>query len=395
MSKLWPEERLLLHCTRSHFDAHLADEVQGSANEVINWPHFIELSQRHGVLPLVYNSLSSLAPKAVPKAILAELRRQVQVGIGLSIYMTRELCHLLKLFKEHDIPTIPFKGPTLAVTAYGDLNLRPFGDLDLWVSSQNFSKAKNVLSSRGYRSSLHLDLPWECHFEDERGRVNIDLHQAVTPKEIPFPLEFEDVWKRLRTVPLANTGIPCPSPEDLLIILCVHLVKDCWNAHAKVADHQDHVRFVKICDIANLVRSQSLNWHQLLERAHALRSERKLLFGLLYAHALLGVQLPEAVLQKAQRNPLRRVFFAPLEAWLFRGVSRPLDNLEQIRFQLEVRERMWDRARLVLTPTQQDEKLLQFPPFFYFLYYLIRPIRLIGEFGLGQAKHPRRRHDPQ
>jgi hypothetical protein len=397
MLKLRPEERLLLYCTRSYFDAQLADEVHGLAHEAIDWPQILELSQKHGVLPLVYKSLSSFAPKAVPEDILAELRRQVQVSIGFNIYMTKTLCQLLKLFEERDIPTIPFKGPTLAVTAYGDLNLRPFSDLDLWVSRRNYSKAKDVLASRGYRPSPDLDLPWECHFTDEHGKVNIDLHQAITPTEIPFPLAFEDLWKRLEPIPLAGTTLRAPSPEDLLIILCVQLVKDLWSVHAGVGNEtSSYVRLIKICDIAKLLRRHPpADWSRLINHARALRSERMLLFALWHVHTLLGVGLPREIVTKARDNPLTRAFFAPVEDWLFDRVKRTFGEVEQLHFQLEVRERLWDRMSLVLAPTEQDEKALRLPSSLYFLYYLIRPIRLVGEFGVKSVKYYRRRRDLQ
>ena len=49
--------------------------------------------------------------------------------------MTRTLFGVLDLAEQHGVRVLPFKGPTLAVLLYGELALRPTGDVDVLVSA--------------------------------------------------------------------------------------------------------------------------------------------------------------------------------------------------------------------------------------------------------------------
>jgi len=50
-----------------------------------------------------------------------------------NFFLTKELLELLTLFEAHCIPASPYKGPALAIMAYGNLALRQFSDLNILV----------------------------------------------------------------------------------------------------------------------------------------------------------------------------------------------------------------------------------------------------------------------
>ena len=78
---------------------------------------------------------------------------------------------------------------------------------------------------------------------------------------------------------------PNLSCEDLLIVLCIALVKD--TAEASV------LNLFKICDIVEVVKPcNGINWELLLKRAKQLRAQRALLVGLRAADELLGISMP-------------------------------------------------------------------------------------------------------
>jgi len=64
--------------------------------------------------------------------------------------MADELAAIAGLLDGHGVECVPYKGPTLALRAYGDLAMREFGDLDLLVRARDVLKAKSVLMGRGY-----------------------------------------------------------------------------------------------------------------------------------------------------------------------------------------------------------------------------------------------------
>jgi hypothetical protein len=55
------------------------------------------------------------------------------------------------LLESYEIPAIAYKGPTLAVSAYGNLSLRQFGDLDILVQDRAYERARQLLIKQGFR----------------------------------------------------------------------------------------------------------------------------------------------------------------------------------------------------------------------------------------------------
>src|SRR5262249_1183254 len=143
---------------------------------------------------------------------------------------------IFRLFEAHGIPAIPFKGPTLAVIAYGDLALRQFADLDILIRKKDLPRAKEVLFAHGYQHKLTAaqeTARYDSRFHrelmrsDDRGMV--ELHWALTGKHSPFPFDFERLQARL--IPVVCGGVTFQSfpPEELLLFLCVHGARHQWE----------------------------------------------------------------------------------------------------------------------------------------------------------------------
>jgi len=98
----------------------------------------------------LYRSLSRNAPELVSKANLERLRGDFRSNVQRNLLLTAELLRLLDLFAVHGIAAAPFKGPVLAASAYEDLSLRQFSDLDVLVNRRDILKAEGLLASQGY-----------------------------------------------------------------------------------------------------------------------------------------------------------------------------------------------------------------------------------------------------
>lgn len=211
----------------------------------------------------------------------------------------------------------------------------------------------------------------------------MDLHHRIVPQHFPSLLNFEHLWQCLESVSLAGTTVVNLSPEDLLIVLSVQVAKNCRE------EEQDWL--AKVCDIAQLIREQVLDWQQVLQRANMLNSERPLFLGLVLARDLLGITLPEDVVQRIQLDPVIKLYAAQVRQQLFSEVDSPHDGV----FESFLRRSMMDRSpnrvrsgylryflRLAVTPNIVDQKFLPLPAPLSFLYYLVRPIRLASKYGL-------------
>lgn len=392
-----PEVELLLCCARTHIDTLTAERIKTLLQQDINWEYLLQTALQHRVMPLLYRSLNTTCPEAVPQATLEHLRNLFYTKAQHNLFLTSELLKILNLFEAHGISAIPFKGAILAASAYDNPALRDFRDLDILIQERDVPKATDLLISQGYQPPNQLANAQEkpyvqfkqflesaqyqgaYDFVRNDEKVAVELHWSLTKKDFPFPVDFKHLWEHIESVPLAGTTVPNFSPEDSLLFLCMHGSKHCFE------------ELQWICDIAELLRAhQGINWEQVMEQSRILGSERMLLLGLLLASELLGTILPEAVLLRMQADPVAKSLSKQVCEQIF---DAPLTALETYIFLLKARERLQDKVwyffGIIMTPTEKEWSLLPLPKFFSLLYYLLRPIRLIGKLlSPRQASEP-------
>ena len=343
------------------------------------------------MVQLLFWHLDTTCPEAVPKAALDELRSGFHENAYRNLLRTGELLKLLKLFEAYGIRAIPYKGPTLAASLYGNLALREFDDLDILVPEQDVLKAKKLLVSVEYQPEHGLTRAQEVaflkyHGEESFTRVDdkstVDLHWRITETFRSLPVDFECLWGRLERLSLAGDTVLTLSPEDLLPILCVHGSKHFWT------------RLTWICDVAELIRvHEGINWELVMERAGTLGSKRMLFLGLYLASDLLGAPLPTKVFHKVWGDPTVTALAEQVRKRPFSEPNRQAKAFEDFRYQVRLRERLGDKIRyLVLLgfiPHQADVMFLQVPTLLRRVYYVLRPVRLAVKYGRRLLGAPR------
>lgn len=404
-SELWersirPEWVLLLWCARVSPDTLQSRRIEALLHKDLDWQYLVRTARRHSVMPLLYQSLVTLCPTEVPEAPLNQLRQHFHNNARRNFFLTGELFRCLHELNSHSIPAIPYKGPVLAASAYGDFALRQFDDLDFLLHEGDILRAKALLIAQGYRPELHLNKVQEMAYlrsqsahklvRDEETLI-VELHWRITEDYFSFPLDPEQLWERLEPVSLAGKEVQTLSAEDLLLILCVHGTKHCWE------------RLGWICDVARLIHvCAELDWDWIIQQAVALGAERMLLLGVFLAHKLLGATLPAVIWKRIGNDIAVKSLAEQAQRWLLQDPARPPGMMKASSFHLKARERWQDRLRyairLATTPTTGDWDL-QLPPALFPLYYLRRPFRLIGTYApllwkrrhaspLGRAEDP-------
>jgi hypothetical protein len=383
-----PEVELLLCCARTVRSAEEDARIRALLLENMDWEYVLQTARRHGVAPLLYWHLDAVSPEVVPEDVFDRLRDHFRANNLRNLFLTGELLRILKAFEAYGILAVPYKGPALAASAYGNLALREFHDLDVLVHRHDVPKAKEVLASMGYRALYQLTgareaafLLSQCEhpFVRDDGKCSVELHWEVIESHF-FPLDTERLWDRLDQIPLGGDTVLNLSPEDMLLILCVHGTKHAWE------------RLGWICDVAELIRvHQDIGWERVTKQASVPGGERMLLLGLFLARDLLGADLPEEVSRRVQADPtlkalarriLERLFWETGDSSGFlMGYEAPaLHTLH-----LEVRERLRDKIRYcvrkAITMRGEDLELLPLPKFLFPFYFVIRPIRLASKYG--------------
>lgn len=374
------EDELVLLCSRTNIDQKTSErinQITASANE-FDWDYFFQTARRHSVIPLVYPQLSASAAANVPPDQLARFKITYQKNLARNLLLTAELCHILQIFKAAGIEAVPYKGPALAIYAYGNLALRRFVDLDILVRKLDVLKAKEILAAQGFV----CDTPWTATQQDllmrtqhnlplsrEAGRLIVELHWEVAPSRFASSLQAEEFWQRLDTMRINEAVVKCLSAEDLLLSLTVHGSKHLWE------------RLAWICDIAELVKTRSdLNWNLLLKHATSTGNERMLYLGLYLASRLMDVPLPEQVRLRINADKTVASLANEVSTRIFnRDGLTAISIGRNFRFNWAVRSGWRSRLRyfqLLLQPTDADIKTMPLPRAFNFAYYLMRPFGL-------------------
>lgn len=367
--------------------------MQALLQEELDWAYLFLTALRHGTLALLYRNLVAACPDAVPCDTLEDFRRHCEAAASRNHLLTAELLRLLRLLAAHGISAVPYKGPALAALVYGDVALRRFGDLDLLVRPRNAVRARELLLAAGYAGTqthaqaaaqLRSRVAYNYELFRAEGQVAVELHWAVTSPDNAFPLDLDRVWRRLHSVSLEGERVLHFQPEDLLLILCQHGSKHKWK------------RLAWICDIAELLRAHPrLDWGAALKRARRLGCRRMLFLGLWLAEELLGASLPEEISRLVRTDRTALELGQHVRERLFRPVDELLALREGPQFRNRLRERLRDRLPFYLyslpaylarrlRPTAADRNLLPLPAPLSFLYYLIRPFRLLARLGLSR-----------
>jgi hypothetical protein len=399
---LSPEIDVLLCCARIHTVPSTAERIRSLLEQTFNWDYLIALAKFHKVIPLLYRNLNCLCPELVPEKTLQQLKILVHTSVCRNLFLTQELIYILKLFEENGIPTIAFKGLTLAISAYQDLSFRQVGDLDLLLSKETIKPAQELLIAEGFQ--LIGKYEWEFHYFRMDGNVHIDLHQEIAPKFYAFPFDFQQLWSRAKPMNLGGKSIPHLQSEDLLLLLTMVWCRDCTYLISPLSLHL-------LSDIDALLSNHpSLDWTWILEKARTQGCERSLKLMLFSAQEVLGTELPKVVLDRLQSKPLPPYLIKSVWTRLFHNPNR-LDLLtdkqgfwEAIwtydhRFYLQSRERFRDRffycfnwlqmsIDVSLTPNKEDWELMTFPQTLSFLYYPLHILRLIFKHILKPLSQP-------
>jgi hypothetical protein len=380
------EGELLRCCARVSLGPEQAARLQALLRQGVDWEYLIQAAARHGLMPLLCRHLETSFPEAVPETVLVGLRDRFRQNGLHNLSLAGELLQLLRLFAAHGIPAVPFKGPTLAALAYGDLALRQFSDLDILLRPRDLSRARGLLAGRGYRLGMSVPTAQEADHVGSIGQLPlvtgdegklVELHTRLMPQHFYFPLGLDQLWARLRPVNVVGKKIWSPLPEDLLLILCAHGAKHLWASLGWV------------CDVAELIRAcPGLNWDWVERQAKRLHSERMLFLGLLLAAELLQAPPPGDIARKARADPATRALAARVCQRLFREDGAAREGFASSLFHFRVREHPRDGGRYALSlavlPTVEDWLHVPLPATLSSLYYLLRPLRLAVNYG-GKA----------
>lgn len=356
---LRPESELLVWCARTAVTDALKERIRQRVQEPLDWAVVLDLAGCHGVGPLLYRNLSTLCSDLVSAESLTRLRQKTQAGALLNRLLAQELVVLCEAFEARGVPVLPIKGATLAVSAYGDLTLRDFSDLDLLVPEGSIAEAQAVLLAQGYERKDPSADPSEADQEEgpyhvfikKRTLFRVDLQWVMAHQHFVFQLDRPEFWQRRTSVALANKTVQGLEPEDLLIVLCVHGSKHAWE------------QLKWVCDVAELLRAHDhLDWDRIFSSASTWRCRRLVLMGLSLAHRLLDAPLPEVVLARLSADSDVQMFSHRMPFTLLADRRAGVNEAQAVALYFSLKDSWWERWRFGLMLCRDQSPMVTAPP---------------------------------
>jgi hypothetical protein len=281
-----------LVCT---FLAH-TDDAEGAATlrdvPPALWQAALDVACAHHVAPFLYHRARQLdLVDSLPDTVLPMLRHAYLATAADNMRLYHLLHTILDLLRQHGIPVVVLKGGHLAEIVYGNIGLRPMGDLDLLVHWQDLLRLEDVLLPAGYRQTQpHLGIDGADHhvrYAGPKGDL-IEFHWDLLDPLWPARFDVDRLWAASSEVSLAGTSATVLSAEDLLLHLCAHPCMDRLIFGLKT-----------LCDIsetAYFYRGR-IDWQAIRQRSQRWQLDRCAYLMFQLAHDLLSVPVPGWLLE--------------------------------------------------------------------------------------------------
>ena len=381
---LSPERELILCCARANPGEATTARIREILHGPVNWSGAAAIAFDHHVETFLYENLKLAGDGLMPADWLDNFRESARKTAGMSVLLSSELLRIHEIFEHQGVPIIPYKGPVLSGLAFGSLTRRRFVDLDFFVPQKDIPRACALLKSGGFESKFEIpdllassirSVPGQYAFFREATRAQVELHTERTLRYFPVPLNFEKMSRRLIAVELCGRTLRTFSIEDTLIMLCVHGAKHFWE------------RLLWILDVAQLITVREVDWTSLSQIAAKLESTRVLRLGLYLAHDLFDAPLPGRLLGEIDRDSTVQELAGKVYE-RYAGISDPAAGVVpravfRFRSRDGIGKGLRHTWRLAMSPTESDRQEARLPHWLTPLYMLVRPWRLLRQYGSG------------
>lgn len=371
------ETDLLLLCARPHLDERAVNRLQALLRQDIDWSSVFELADSYRTTPLLALHLRRHADEQLRSDVREALQAHHMESTRHNLALAVEVLRLFELLTANGIGVIPFKGPISAMLAYGDMGMRACGDIDLLVRQADHAATERILEHEGYRVVQRYEEAMQSGLWHEQRLMNVDLHWGIPPQRLH--LKYQRFREAMQPVNLLGRPVPTFSRRDTVLVMAINVVKEYWGPSL----HQ-------LSDIVALTADYSpADWKATFRRARETGCLRMLAAALLLAHRLLEMPLPAA---------------APAGLMQHKGIARVADELADHLFPssgdavaedpmqlfhhghahtyyLTLTDSAWQRTADWLewagSPSRADRDFIRLPRRIAFLYFLIRPLRLL------------------
>jgi hypothetical protein len=333
-----------------------------------------ELVNQHRIWPCVYCNLRDYFPDLLVDSSFDYLKTCYQQTVAQSRHSFILCGNLLRDFKEYGVELRILKGAPLAFKLYGDVSKRHSFDIDLVVKETDLDVAHAILTRQGFQSEgfeglseKQKDFYWDRHKDVEyfdKFGTKIELHVRLSNQKFKVTDQYLNA--------LFNRTLVDNIGHLELLYLCWHGIDTLFH------------RLKWLVDIALYLELQSAaSREDLVKIAKELKATRLLSASWVLAHKIFDTDLPDEILTLYQQDSACRVLVSQCLKNLHNTQSRWPSGVGLVAFGYISLIYETNKSRSLyfysqFKPTLNDINWLpRLPDRLYFLYYLLRPLRVI------------------
>jgi len=371
------EQKILLLCSRKSLNHQNKLELSKLLQNDVDWEYLIEYASNNRLVPLLYWNLKKY-PDTIPQEIFNNLKNTFHTISRNNLLLLAELIKLTKLFENENLKVIPYKGSVLSILAYKNISLREFGDIDLFIKSNDALKIKNIMLLNGYElfrpinieDNYYMKFEQEYQFINKSNYIIIEIKWKIEGNFFSLPHNFKIIPSKLQQINTNNINISTFSNLDHFLILCIHAAKHDWN------------RLSWLCDISEFINSQEIDWFEILEKSTKMNINKILFINLILSVDLFDLKLPDNILRIIEADELSIKISIQIENRIF--MNKSLNLFEKFILDLNKRENIWygieDGFNGLFRPTYRDFLDFSLPKSLFYLYFIIRPFLLLKRY---------------
>src|ERR1700730_9153599 len=232
-----------LLCAKTHVDADTSNEILTLVGSEPDWDAILKTASEHSLTPIFCRNIEEYGGEALPSSWRRRLSEENLLGSCRNLAMTAELFRVLEALESRGVCATPYKGPVLAAQAYGDVAMPQLSDLDIIVPQRQIVAAHDALLARGFRPVISgvepqaggRQVPGQYAYRSDAETL-VELHTELTLRYFPRGLDLTKLVERRERVQIAGRRVLTFSPEDTLLLLCVHGSKPFWERLGWIAD---------------------------------------------------------------------------------------------------------------------------------------------------------------
>ena len=365
-----PEDELCLLLARGQLSPEVQTRILQFLAAPLQWPLILERARTQQVYPLVYRNLRDLGFPGVPETAQTELKGLFLTNALRNQLLAEELARLLNLLGEAGIRVVPLKGVALAQALYGDTAARVSVDLDILIPPANVGQAIDLILASGYRaesSDPYFSQPLlrhGRHYDAVREAPGIsfllEVHWILVQHSSQDVAAVSDLWAEARPQSYFGAAGFSLSPEWNFLYLAIHATDHEWRS------------LKWLVDIHEVASSGLIDWKKVAKKAERFEISLPIRQTLAVSSLLLETPVPPCFSPAAVPSGVR----------LFPYMPKAEDASNAYAFRhLRLLERPSDKARyfasILFAPKSTDLEFLRLPRWLSFLYYVIRPLRLM------------------